>query len=223
LCTIASRPIKTKHFAEAGSLSVINPGEIHTGEREHGSELCYAALYLPGSAVKEMSLGRVSAIRQPVIDDLEVWQNLSQAHRLSMTGCDDTEAAEALVCGIALLFQRYGVSRPILQDADCPKAVARAVDYMQSFAGEAIGLEDVSKSAGIGPFHLIRLFKKHMGTTPHAYLTQIRIDKSRQLLLHSASISQVALDVGFADQAHFTKRFKQLTGTTPAYYARSIQ
>ncbi|MBI2717234.1 MAG: AraC family transcriptional regulator [Rhizobiales bacterium] len=58
---------------------------------------------------------------------------------------------------------------------------------------------------------------------PYAYLTQIRIDKSRQLLQQCAPVSQVALGVDFADQAHFAKRFKQLTGTTPARYAKYFQ
>jgi transcriptional regulator GlxA family with amidase domain len=105
----------------------------------------------------------------------------------------------------------------------CPRTVKSAIEYMHSCAGEPTSLEAVSKSAGVGLFHLIRLFRKHLGMTPHAYLTQIRISKSQQLLKHGAPISQIALDVGFADQAHFTKRFKQLTGTTPAHYAKSIQ
>jgi AraC-like DNA-binding protein len=72
-------------------------------------------------------------------------------------------------------------------------------------------------------FHLIRLFQKHIGLTPYAYLTQVRIEKSRRLLRRGESVVQVALEVGFADQAHFTKRFKQITGTTPGLYARSMQ
>jgi AraC-like DNA-binding protein len=96
------------------------------------------------------------------------------------------------------------------------------VDFLQACACDHISLEDASKAAGVGLYHLIRLFTKHLGLTPHAYLTQVRIAKSRQLLRLGAPVAQVALDVGFADQAHFTKRFKQVTGTTPALYARSM-
>ena len=222
----AFRRGRATQLAAPGSLSVVNPGEMHTGEREHGDELVYAALYLPEAAIAAMfpdQLPSCSVIRQPVIDDPEIWQNLALAHHLMMVGSDDGAAEEALTWAIALLFQRYG-SNELLQSAlGCPKTISSAVEYMHSCAGAPIGLEEVSKAAGVGLFHLIRLFRRHLGMTPHAYLTQIRITKSKQLLKHGRPISEIALDVGFADQAHFTKRFKQLTGTSPAHYARSIQ
>ena len=85
-----------------------------------------------------------------------------------------------------------------------------------------IGSRVPSQIRGIN-FTLIRLFRKHLGLTPYAYLTQVRVAKPRHLLRLGQPVAQVALDVGFADQAHFTKRFKQLTGTTPAFYAPSMQ
>jgi AraC-like DNA-binding protein len=97
------------------------------------------------------------------------------------------------------------------------------MEFLQAYACDSVSLEDASAASGVGLFHLIRLFQKHVGLTPYAYLTQIRIAKSCQLLRLGAPAAQVALDVGFADQAHFTKRFKQLTGATPAHYARSMQ
>jgi AraC-like DNA-binding protein len=214
---------KNKQIAAAGSLSVVNPGEMHTGEREHGPELAYAAIYVPKSAIEAMSLPCTSAVRRPVVEDPEIWKILTRACRTAMEGLEQSAAEEALASGMAMLFQRHGSSETFQSDTACPSTVRRAMDYMQSCAGEAISLEDVSRLVGVGLFHLIRLFKKHIGLTPHAYLTQVRIEKSRQLLQHNTSISKVALDLGFADQAHFTKRFKQLTGTTPAHYSKSFQ
>jgi AraC-like DNA-binding protein len=60
-------------------------------------------------------------------------------------------------------------------------------------------------------FNIIRVDRQTVAAT------KIRGGANRMLL------KAMALDVGFADQAHFTKRFKQLTGTTPALYARSMQ
>lgn len=222
----AFRRGKTMQFASPGSLSVVNPGEMHTGEREHGRELVYGALYLPQSGVATIfpdQLLSSLAIRQPVVDDPEIWQNMALAHQLIMEGGDDGAAEEALTWAIALLFQRYGSNALIQSEAGCPRTVKSAIQFMHSRTAESINLEEVSKSAGVGLYHLIRLFRKHLGMTPHAYLTQIRISKSLQLLRNGTPISQIALEVGFADQAHFTKRFKQLTGTSPAHYAKSIQ
>jgi AraC-like DNA-binding protein len=221
----AFRRGRVTEFAAQGSLSVVNPGEMHTGERSHGHELVYGALYLPKTVVATMFLDQMPselAICQPVIDDPEIWKNLALAHKLSMIGGDDGAAEELLTWAIASMFQRYGSNELLHSESGCPRAIKSAIDYMHSCAGEPTSLEDVAKSTGVGLFHLIRLFRKHLGMTPHAYLTQIRITKSQRLLKLGTPISQIALDVGFADQAHFTKRFKQLTGTTPAHYAKSI-
>lgn len=217
---------RSQEHAAPGSLSVVNAGEMHTGEREHGAELRYAALYVPAAALQAMSArwaGDCSIVGQPVVDDPEIWHSLAAAHGLAMTGNDPAAAEEAMVWGLSLLFGRYGASRLVHSDAHCPRAVARAVEFLQTHAGDHVSLEDTSRAAGVGPFHLIRLFKKYLGLTPYAYLTQIRVGRSRHLLRLGEPVAQVALEVGFADQAHFTKRFKQLTGTTPAFYARSVQ
>jgi AraC-like DNA-binding protein len=222
----AFRHGRSRELAAPGSLSVVNPGEMHTGGREHGKELAYAALYLPRTAVASMLPDRnngCSIVRKPVIDDQEIWRYLASAHRLIIAGDDAVSAEEAMTWGISLLFQRHGANRPVLPDAGCSRTLNRATAFLQAYACDPISLEDVSKETGIGLFHLIRLFKRHLGLTPYAYLTQIRIARSRQLLNLGEPVAHVALDVGFADQAHFTKRFKQLTGTTPAHYAKSMQ
>lgn len=217
---------RSREYAAPGSLSVVNPGEMHTGERVDGRELVYAALYVPDAALSTMLArpdGACSIVRQPIVDDHDIFRCLAAAHRLTMTGDDAAAAEEAMISGVSLLFERYGVSRLVHPEAGCPKAVDRAMEFFQARASDHISLEDASRASGVGLFHLIRLFQKHLGLTPYAYLTQVRIAKSRQLLRLGEPVAQVALDVGFADQAHFTKRFKQLTGTTPALYARSMQ
>jgi len=217
---------RSREYAAPGSLSVVNPGEMHTGEREHGCELAYAALYVPESALSAMLGpfgGDRSIVGQSVIDDRDIWRCLAEAHRLAMAGDDAAAAEEAMICGVSLLFERYGARRLVCSEAGCPKAVHRALEFLQAHACDHISLEDASRASGVGVFHLIRLFQKHLGLTPYAYLTQVRIAKSRALLQRGVPVAQVALDVGFADQAHFTKRFKQLTGTTPAFYARMMQ
>lgn len=217
---------KALEYAAAGSLSVVNPGEMHTGEREQGGELIYAALYVPQAALSTMlacQRGERPAIGQAIISDGDIWRNFAVAHQLVMEGDDAAAAEEAMVLGVSILFDRYGTRPLVHAEAEYPKAVRRAMEFFQAYAFDSISLEDASNASGVSLFHLIRLFQRHVGLTPHTYLTQIRIAKSQQLLKLGIPASQVALDVGFADQAHFTKRFKRLTGATPAHYARSFQ
>jgi len=65
---------------------------------------------------------------------------------------------------------------------------------------------------------MIRSFRKATGLPPHAYLRQLRVERARELLFRRMPLAEVALAAGFADQAHFTRTFKQITGTTPGRY-----
>jgi AraC-like DNA-binding protein len=61
-------------------------------------------------------------------------------------------------------------------------------------------------------------FKRHYGMTPHAFLVNRRIQFARRQLREGKLIADVALDSGFADQAHFQRAFKQHLAATPGQY-----
>lgn len=84
-------------------------------------------------------------------------------------------------------------------------------------------LKEIAMVVNISPFHLLRMFKEDVGLAPHAYLTQYRIRKAMHLLSKGTPIVQVALQTGFCDQSQFTKRFKQLVGTTPGHFRNTPQ
>ena len=66
------------------------------------------------------------------------------------------------------------------------------------------------------PTHLVRAFTKAHGLPPHRYLTGRRIDQARRLLLAGRRPVEVAVELGFHDQAHLTRHFVRHVGTTPA-------
>jgi len=65
---------------------------------------------------------------------------------------------------------------------------------------------------------LSRAFKRHYGMTPHAFLINRRIQFARRQLREGKLIADVALESGFADQAHFQRAFKQHLAATPGQY-----
>ena len=77
---------------------------------------------------------------------------------------------------------------------------------------------------GLSAHHFSMLFKQTFGTSPHRYVLLERIRESQKLLASSRRripISAVALEMGFADQSHFTHVFRTITGTTPGRYQRN--
>jgi len=138
---------RTIHHAAPGYVSVINPGEMHTGEREHGPELIYAALYLPKAATAKILTPHDDdclLVKQPVINDKEIWRYLSAAHKLTMTDDDNAGAEEAMSLGISMLFTRYGNETRARSEASCPKAVKLAMDFLQAHACVSVSLEAAS-------------------------------------------------------------------------------
>jgi len=107
-------------------------------------------------------------------------------------------------------------------DAGNKHRIQRAIDYMYAHMSESFGLNELAEASELNRSHFARIFKQAVGDTAINYLMKLRIDRARQLLrdpLHrERSIAQIAADCGFAQIPHFTTKFRQIVGTTPAAY-----
>ncbi len=65
------------------------------------------------------------------------------------------------------------------------------------------------------------MFRAHTGITPHAYLSNIRANRAKEMMDEQIPLSQVALDVGLFDQSHLNRIFKKVFGITPGLYCRA--
>ncbi|WP_104666344.1 helix-turn-helix domain-containing protein [Ensifer adhaerens] len=98
----------------------------------------------------------------------------------------------------------------------------RAVDYIDENWGRNIRLEELASLAGLSQSHFSHAFKASTGMAPHQWQTNARIERAKQLLLkNEASLTAVAAETGFSDQAHFTRVFRKVVGATPASWKRS--
>jgi AraC-like DNA-binding protein len=92
----------------------------------------------------------------------------------------------------------------------------RVADFVDARLEEPLSLADLAHAAGLSPMHFAAQFRLATGFTPREYLTRRRIDRARDLLRHSTlPIVEVALNVGFQTQAHFTTVFRRLSGAPP--------
>ena len=94
----------------------------------------------------------------------------------------------------------------------------RAADYIRDNCTQMLKLEDICLAAQLSPSYLIRAFKQQYGMTPHAFLVNRRIQFAQDRLRRGELIADVALEAGFADQAHFQRAFKQHLAATPGQY-----
>jgi AraC-like DNA-binding protein len=97
----------------------------------------------------------------------------------------------------------------------------RVKGRMRAEYATELRLEELAADVGLTTFQLIGLFKRTVGMTPHAYLTQVRLNVACRHLAHARPLAEVATDVGFYDQSALTKHFKRCYGITPLQFARA--
>jgi AraC family transcriptional regulator len=95
--------------------------------------------------------------------------------------------------------------------------------YIQAHLDRDIRLADLATQLNLSEYHLCRLFKQSTGLSPHQYLIQQRVERSKQLLKQpQLTITEIALGCGFANQSHFARCFRQHTGISPSQFRRSL-
>jgi|SRR5579871_4042355 len=101
------------------------------------------------------------------------------------------------------------------------KRLCRARDYIYTYRDQPMHLEDVSRAACLSPYHLHRLFKQTFHETPHEFLTRIRLEQARDLLVSSElPVTQICLGAGFESLGSFSTLFRRIFGLSPREFRR---
>lgn len=103
---------------------------------------------------------------------------------------------------------------------DEAESYGRVSDWMKQRHGIGVDLVGAAKVAGLSPFHFHRRFSLWAGLTLKRMATRLQIERAKELLLAGRPLFDVGQECGFAHQSHFTSRFRQATGTTPARWLR---
>lgn len=103
-----------------------------------------------------------------------------------------------------------------------PQRLERVLQYIEANIDDDISVSDLADAACFSLFHFARAFHLAVGKPPHAYLSELRLDRAKKLLAYSdASLVDVALTCRFSGQANFTKAFKRALGVTPGRYRQA--
>lgn len=212
------------HFAPAGSLVVLNPAEIHTGKVYGSDGWTYRALY-PATdllahvieSITERS-SQVYFAPTPVLSDPTLATLLQRLHIALAENSSLLERESRLLHTYSYLFTHYAehsvVVRPVGKET---RAVQIARDYLEAHFTDNTSLSQLARISGFSPYHLVRVFHQELGLPPHAYLNHVRLEHAKQRLLAGSPIATVAYEMGFTDQSHLTRRFKQVYGVTPGH------
>ena len=137
----------------------------------------------------------------------------------------DREAAKALLAKASSILQSEIERRSGVNGSGTGGLagwqIARVRAFIDKNLHSTIHTKDLSAVARRSAAHFARSFKHTFGESPHAYVMRKRLEKACHLMMTSSeSLSQIALSVGFSDQSHLCKRFKQAIGQSPFNWRR---
>jgi AraC family transcriptional regulator len=148
--------------------------------------------------------GRLSHIASRIFSEFRLRDSVSPLAIESLT----LEFAAALVRGMR-------------SSERAPSWLRTAVDYLHAHVLDEIQLAQVAAAAGVHPAHLNRVFRAHYGCSVGRYVRRLRIDRAaRELVTSRRPIAEIAAELGFADQSHFSRVFTGATGLTPGRYRK---
>jgi len=99
----------------------------------------------------------------------------------------------------------------------------RVLDYIEAHLARDLTLAELAEVACLSPSHFSRAFKQAVGTGPHRYTVQRRVERAKALLRHTENtLAGIAAATGFADQSHFTAAFRREVGLTPGRFRAAL-
>ncbi len=115
------------------------------------------------------------------------------------------------------LLKRYGVARARKDVGGLSdRQLGQVRAFMSARLAEGVRLDEIARIVGLSSSQLLRSFRKRTGTTPHQYLTRLRLDHARALIVGtSTALAEVALSCGFSSQSHLTAIMRREDGFTP--------
>ena len=204
--------------ANDGCILAIPPDAAHSAEpsREHG--WTYRTLYPSQELMRAAFDADIEIVfRNPIIDDDCAAMRVSWLHHQLETRGASLDVEEQLLDVFRHIVVRHAAMEGAA-DHEPSGVIARARAYIDENFSKPVKLADLSSLCDLSPFQLIRSFRRVAGMTPHAYLTQVRANRAREMLIGGDGISTIAYRCGFSDQSHLTRTFKKIFGVTPGTY-----
>ena len=142
---------------------------------------------------------------------------------LSTHPCEALRAESLVHAFLRTMLRRHGERRqaPGAKPTDAGLArLTRVKDYIRTYFQRDLTLAELAGVAGLSRAHLTRVFGATFNVPPHVYLNAVRIAHAQNLISLGMPLASVAVECGFADQSHLTRRFKGSVGVSPADWRR---
>ena len=216
-----------KTISPLGSIFLIEPEVPHFAQVESKQPAWGAlrTLLIPRSCFADY-LGEAAARHEltfasPISADPALMKKLDRMHVVISTTQDQLASESAIVVSLEQLSLQTRHAPSKLRTAKSEKKMRMVRAQLGSDLFRSLSLSEIAAEVQLSPYHVIRQFHELFGLSPHAFRTQLRIARARDLLLSKLPISEVAQMAGFSDHAHLTRSFHRIVGVPPSRYRNS--
>ncbi|WP_460418937.1 AraC family transcriptional regulator [Pseudomonas sp. microsymbiont 2] len=207
-----------RHEVAAGTTVLMRPGVVHSCNPIDGQSWSYLMLYVDmpwlqahGVAVPDATLSTCASLYGRL---LAVFACLFDAQ---------VTALDKQACLAAFFAALPAYLAPMAQtDVVAHARLDMAAAFIRAHRLDPLTLDDICAASGLSQAYLTRAFGKRFGLTPHSYLLDQRVQHARAQLRQGRPIAEVALESGFADQAHLQRAFKRHLAATPGHYRSAL-
>jgi AraC family transcriptional regulator len=139
---------------------------------------------------------------------------------------EERSSAEDSLRRVAELLQEMGattvVSPEPVRGGLAPWQIRKVTSHIEANLDRSIKNEELAALVRLNPSHFGRAFRNSLGEPPHEYVIRRRVERAQGLMLSTdASLSEIALDCGLADQSHLTRLFRRFAGESPRAWRRA--
>ncbi|MFM2483267.1 helix-turn-helix domain-containing protein [Celerinatantimonas sp. YJH-8] len=209
------------HHIHPGQIVTINPTDVHACN-PHSDLWSYRMIFINTLQMGEMQrqiFNRMSMDYRPFDSDFTTNPKLRNHFPALFSALqakeNSLEAESHLFDFIENCFiQQSSSELPAISSANL--AIIR--DQLLDDITHIHPLSQLAQQVNMSSYQLLRAFKKQFGLPPHAYVMDEKIKRAKSLLKSGNSVAEIALDLGFSDQAHFQRQFKRKLAVTPKFY-----
>jgi AraC-like DNA-binding protein len=214
-----------------GSLMLGNPGQSFECGHEHGEgDRCLSFSYTPEYFERLAADAGIRGTRVGFgVGRLPPSRVLSSVIARARLGVESVSPTSWEELGVALAVRtlKFATGKASGAGRVVPKAearVTRTVRLIDRHPDAALTLSDMSRAAGLSPFHFLRTFERVTGVTPHQYVLRARLREAAfRIVAEARTVLDIALDCGFGDVSSFNRAFRAEFGVSPRQYRLGIR
>lgn len=209
------------HTIGQGQIVIMPPDELHDGSSIHSEGYQVRVFSIDPKWFSELADLKCESdqvqFSRLIISNPALFQHMVRVHQALGTNNLSQLAKDCLPYeGFELLFRHYGAIQQKNTVSLGNQSISTLKDYLIANLDQPVKLEELSQLCHLSPTQFQRHFKAKIGLTPYAWLSRLRLEHGLRLLKSGICGTEVAHQIGFYDQAHFSKAFKATYGISPS-------